>query len=807
MSGFWNNWTGSTMVAHARSVRVAVWATLLVLATAVMAGLPLFNVLGFEFSFALAGLGSLASADLGASYVRRLRGAGPFPLDRARSPGQILAVVYGRASLVNLALLVVPVILISLNALRVRNCDVGFGIRAFLLMPVASSLLGSAVGVLCGIVAGRRRRLSNALPFLVVLVSTLISVAHFYGAPQVFAYNMFVGYFPGNLYDESITFHAPFYWARLYHMSLLVLGFSLVAIRLDAPRLAVSLRGPRRPVAVRWRAGIVAVVSAIAALQLHVHSGDLGFSIDAQDIKRRLGGRHETANFIIYYPRGSEVAKHIDVIADEHEFRYAQLQQILQTQGGSTKIVSYFFANAEQKFRMMGARNVLMAKPWRREIYMQFGPYPYRALRHEIAHVIAGTFGDSLFHVSVQSRLGLPVRFNVGLIEGIAVAVDWPGSHGNALTPHQSVKAMLELGMAPPVDRVFSTGFLTFSPARSYTLAGSFVRFLLDTHGVRPLRALYRSGGDFLGAYGVTQSALVRDWRAMIDAIELPAGAAEVVRERFRRPGILRRPCPHAIGRARRQVSTLAESGRLSRAISVMRSVCKDAPQEPFYQLELAGLLRVAGERDAAAAIYTRIADDAEHISSSLRASALLQLAARAVRAGDHGKARAILQRAADLPLGEDLARNVTARQLVLSHPGPAAPMLREYFFRDTDRGGVDSVVLTGLAGQAVAAEPDLGFAHYLLGRNLRNRGAPRAAARSLQLSMDRGLPGPRFTREAARELAIAAYLAADYDTAARAARLLTAPSQPEMTRLAGRDWLARIAWKRSSVLPAPTSR
>ena len=36
-----------------------------------------------------------------------------------------------------------------------------------------------------------------------------------------------------------------------------------------------------------------------------------------------------------------------------------------------------------------GARDVEMAKPWRREIYLEHRGFPHGSLRHEIAHAVA----------------------------------------------------------------------------------------------------------------------------------------------------------------------------------------------------------------------------------------------------------------------------------------------------------------------------------------------------------------------------------------------------------------------------------
>src|SRR5436190_18897053 len=194
----------------------------------------------------------------------------------------------------------------------------------------------------------------------------------------------------------------------------------------------------------------------------------------------------------------------------------------------------------------MGARDVEMAKPWRREIYLDHRGFPHGSLRHEIAHVVASAFGDPIFGVAAKRFAGLPVFVSPGLIEGFAVAADWPGGY-DRLTPHESVRAMQQLGVQPTIRELLSLQFLTVSSARSYMTAGSFLRFLLDTYGAPSLRRLYESGGDFEGTYGKSIATLESEWRKMIATIALPPDVVEGNRERFRAGSVFARPCPHAI--------------------------------------------------------------------------------------------------------------------------------------------------------------------------------------------------------------------------------------------------------------------
>jgi hypothetical protein len=717
-----------------------------------------------------------------------------------------MPVVFGlwaRAALLAAGLLLGPLLLISANAIRIRNCDFSFGFEAFVAMPLVSAVLAAGIGVAVALaISGRRWPLLIA-PFAVVVGSALWSLYRFSAAPPVFSYNMFAGFFPGNLYDEAIELTSAFYWARLYQLSLVVAMLATAAALIDVPAGRLSLRGRRRPDGWRLAPIGLAVAALILATGLRLESGALGFDIDEVDIKAELGGRHETANFIIYYNGGRAIDEHIDLIGDDHEFRLAQVVRDLGV-APRYKIVSYLFADPREKQRLMGARNVYMAKPWRHEIYLNQSGFPHQVLRHEIAHVVAGEFGDPIFGVSASGVLGLPLRFNVGLIEGTAVAVDWPDHFNKPLTPHQSVKALTELDMAPPLASLMSTGFLAVSSTRSYTVAGSFVRFLWDAYGVEKVKALYRSGGDVRGVYGKSLAELEREWRAVIDATPLPDGAAEIIRERFRRPSIFERPCAHAIARARDRVDELIRRADIDAAIETMRSVCDDVPGEPRYLMELAQILVRTGEPERVAEadrIWAELAADAEVITSSIRAQSLLNRAEVAITAGDLERGLELVAEAAALPVPDSLARLAQLQLWSGRYDGPAAEMFRRYFWGDLPGRGGDPVALTGRAALALAVEPRSAYAHYLVGFQLRHRNAHADSAAALSKALELGLDNPLVRREAARLLAEAAYIAGDLATVERAAAILKEPDQPEVLRLLGADWLERAHWKRTGQL------
>lgn len=783
------SWLAGATVALARSWRWRIWVVILLVLALLLTRLPLFGVLGFEFSLVMAVMGSIAAADLGANLVHRAR-HDTSAVERLASPGQAMYHLIVAASGLALALLLAPLLVISVNALWVRNCDWLFGIRCFLLMPCLSVVLAAGLGVCAGVVTGERRWLRIGLPFALLLLSLVLSLVHFYRAPAVFSYNPFVGYFPGNLYDESIDLRAPFYWARLYHLAVLAAVAAAFSAVLDVTRLRIAWRP--RPNGRRLRPILLFLAAASLATLLRLESGTLRFHISADDIRQALPARYESEHFIIHFPADAELLENIAVIAADHEFRRAQLVRDLGVDPPG-KITSFYFASPEQKHELMGARNVYMAKPWRDEIYVHHQQFPHQVLKHEIAHIMAGAFGDSIFAVSAGHILGLPVFFNVGMIEGTAVASDWPDHFNKTLTPHQSVKAMQILGMAPPADKLFSTGFLAFSSARSYTLAGSYLRFLLDRYGIDRLQRLYRSGGDFKSAYGRSQLRLTAEWQEHIDRTEIPVGAAEIIREQFRRPAIFDRPCPHAIARSRDRMAEQAARGEFARAIATAKDVCNDVPGEPVYQLQLAALLSVASRIDDAAEIYTRIANDEINISSTLRAHALFELSRIRMWQGHEIEATALIERVLTMPVEDDALRRAQVQLQVLAHPGPAGAALRGIFWSSRPGREIDPLVVAGLAAEAASLEPDLGLSHYLLGRLLRGRGHPEATRRALSRALLDSNLSPLVRREAARLLAESSFLAGNLGELRRACAILVQPEQPEVIRLLGFDWLERL--------------
>ncbi len=751
--------------------------------------LPLFGTLGFELSLAAALFAAPMSLDLGAAVAREMQRRPAEGIGRARYAGRSLA----PSTLVSVglvtAVILIPAVICALRGIVVPTCDWRFGIEAYLALPVATAVLGGALGHALGVLAGPRRFAGAALAQVPLLFVAGAALWRFYAAPPVFTYNAILGYFPGNLYDENVQLEMALLWSRLEQLAWVLTVVALVAIVLDVPTFRVTRAS--RPSGRRIGAWVLALVAAGAGTVLRLESGALGYAIDPDDIQAALGGRIETEHFIIYYAKTPEIEEQIDVIAEDHELRYAQVTRLLGVQS-SGKLGSYYFSDRDQKARWMGARDVEMAKPWRREIYLDHRSFPHGSLRHEIAHAVASEFGDPWFGVAMHRIYGIPFA-SPGLIEGLAVAIDWPGGY-DRLTPHEAVRALVTMGKRPSIAQLLSLQFFTFSSATGYTTAGSFLRFLLDTYGAERLRALYRSGGEFYASYGKPLSVLEAEWLQMIAKIQLPPGVVDASRERFRGTSVFDRPCPHAIAKRRELAQISAGQGDQRRAVTLMRDVCGDAPDEPRYQLDLGDMLIGGDPMEHAEAVgrWTSVARDALGVTSSLRADALEKLARLAASEGNFTRTRALVAESLTLPVDANERRQQEALAFALDHKGPAGAALRGYFFP-----GATRIDPASWAVLATIAEPGLGFAHYLLGLQRLTAGQFEEASEQLQRSLALGLPGLAFVKNGARRLAVAAYRAHDTSGVNVAITVLSGSQMTESDRLLAKDWSERLAFDR----------
>ncbi|HJX52118.1 MAG TPA: hypothetical protein VJ801_05070, partial [Polyangia bacterium] len=308
-------------INHRFGLRASIWGGVLALAALALDFVPLFDLLGFDFSFAL-GLGAaFAAADLGHGEVAAAR--------RAHRQVSLLALV-SSASAAGLALLAAPLLLSLANAVRVRNCNLPAGLAFYALLPVASVLVAAPAGVLAGLLV-RGPRLGRLLAFLVPAVSIVWALLRLYLDPPVFALDPFGGYFPGPIYDEGLRPSARLVWFRLANLTWIATAVALAGClsrggqpgEAGPPALAWG-SFPSRSALARWL-GAAIVLLVGSALWFGFRS-ELGIHQTKDDLVRVLSRRTQSEHFVMWSDPAGDTPTEIALVHGDLEFRYHQLR-------------------------------------------------------------------------------------------------------------------------------------------------------------------------------------------------------------------------------------------------------------------------------------------------------------------------------------------------------------------------------------------------------------------------------------------------------------------------------------------------
>ncbi|MEM1350642.1 MAG: hypothetical protein AAGI01_18920, partial [Myxococcota bacterium] len=386
-----------------------VCAVVSVAAALVCCLLPLFNLLGYESSAVLgvlAGLGALFTT----SAAIDARAFSPLAVDSER-PLVWFTELYAR----NLLTLLVPALgVLTLHMIRVPNCDPLLGLAFWGVIPTGSVLIGQSLAWGLSAVSSRHR-VRLGLGLAACVANGLALGVHLASEPPIIGHQWLIGFFSGSIYDEALSMPASLLWYRLTHVcwaTSMVLGLE-VARRVRSARRIGHVAS--------W-----ATVATIAAGCCTAAEQSFGVRLDRALIAEELGGVVETEHFVIYYPATRHFSGHLDELVEDHEFRYAEMRAFFGTDpvasSGGEKVRSFVYADREQKGQLMGARRTLVAKIWLGEIHIMWRGLGDHLLAHELAHVFTRPFGAGPLALSMQNGVGV----NMGLVEGIATAADWP---------------------------------------------------------------------------------------------------------------------------------------------------------------------------------------------------------------------------------------------------------------------------------------------------------------------------------------------------------------------------------------------
>lgn len=384
--------------------------------------------------------------------------------------------------------ILLPLILGIFSTLLFSECPLGDGILFYFVISIPNLFFGYITGYCISIILTRFRILTFIIIFLVILILPLIE---FYFNPQVYFYNLIIGYFPGTIYDEDLT------------VDRLLLSYRIIqfALFLTIISLAYNVSTKR----IKKKTFIIALFFILSIS--FILKPYLNYSTNMERLEKNLTGRVKTEHFNILYSNSIDKSS-IKYLALLHEYYYELVNQKLEL-NFKERITSIVFRDANEKRSLIGAGNADIAKPWLKQIYLNFPTYT-ETLKHEIVHVIASEFGTTPFKIAD--------KINPAMIEGLAMAIenDYDGYSVDYLA-----KLAFSSGYKVSMQNLFTgLNFMNYYSSISYIYAGSFIKFLIDNYGVAKVKQLY-SNTDFQQIFGSNLPKLQERYESYLKHVQV----------------------------------------------------------------------------------------------------------------------------------------------------------------------------------------------------------------------------------------------------------------------------------------------
>ncbi|MCY4402361.1 MAG: tetratricopeptide repeat protein [Candidatus Poribacteria bacterium] len=768
-----------------KTISYWVWSISFVVIALLLAITPLFNILAFEFCAIITICIAIAGAHVVMTELHLMKRD---PDSLSGTPREVILKCFFRGLRSNIVILIIPLIIIIINGFRIKNCNYIDGFVFYFLLPILSCFTVTAAGLFFNVwIEKRWIAFLTYLGFL--FLSCLPTINNLIFHPPVFAFHPIIGYFPGPIYDFVISITPTLLISRGQSLLWTLVFITILLLTCDINRNTGLI--PK----IRWRyifwdttklsvwkiTTVCVLFTAVVGVELY--SGKIGIRPSRNDIAHILGGYKETEHFEIYYSR--ELEEHIDLFAEDCEFRYFQLSEYLQIDN-TKKVRAYLYSSPEQKKRLIGAGNTFVEDPFGHGFHLHTEDFPHPVLKHELAHVLTSDWSP------------WKVSLNVGVHEGVAVAADWDEGK---LTVHQWAKAMKHFNVAPALSSIMSLGFWRHVGSRSYLLAGSFIRYLIDTYGIEKVKQSF-STGNIPKYYNKDLYVLENEWNDFLNNnIQLDEDDISYAKTRLMRGGIFEQVCAHEMAALRIKAWKAYYNKDYTSATRTFQQMLNHEPENSITMRGLMFSAFRAGNFDLA----TSIAEEITNNNTALYRAEAAQLRGDIFwLQGDTDEAIKSYNNTSILEPRESVQLNNLKRITALSDSYTSESMnkLNSVLIPQNTPKNVMNGTKIALLLQIINSQPTEWLAYYLVGELLHKEGAWDMSSQYIHHSIDLGIGKdvqkmPNLLFQKARMLlGLNAYHKKDYTIAERIFDAIAADQSLSLGEvISAKDWAERCQW------------
>ncbi len=403
----------------------------------------------------------------------------------------------------------VPMLIGSIHAVLRGQIDIIGGAVMYLAVTVPVTVSSMFFGIRFGLTP--RTPLRRRLRAVIFWISTLIlALLPGYFTNQLYSYGWQFGFFPGFVWDDHIQLGSR-YWLSQGWLILCSMVLLLDAHIADTRSVSTFIER------LRIRQRLYKTKPLILLLYAALGTGFYftGFILSEHSLQDTLP--------ITLTSHLTNIRTDTTLSHDEQKLLLRQMQRdreyIAAVAGNGYEVKLDLYPSEEMLGEMIGTRTASIAKPWRGSISMAYENIA--SLRHELVHIALARYGSFPFGIS----------WSTGLTEGIAVALE--DNYDGIRDCDEYAARILQLGLADGVQQVMSfSGFASETSGKSYTLAGSFCKYLLRRYGSAAFLKLYGSN-NYIDTYGKSLTDLEREWIASLRQWQTPMTRFDSLRTRF----------------------------------------------------------------------------------------------------------------------------------------------------------------------------------------------------------------------------------------------------------------------------------
>ena len=385
--------------------------------------------------------------------------------------------------------------------LRNELCQFSNGLIYQLLIALPSNILAGLFWGWCTVLSSKKY-VRVPVYVLFLLLDIGFALYALYEWPPLIAFGQFFGYFAGSIYDEAID---VFKSLTFYRIGSLLLVLCMAGAQIARPGWPRKL--------------ILPVVGIGIVFGYHVF-------LSRMEILPPMGrGSIQSAlwqtvsdpqkRFTVHYQPKTKNRREIRYRNDRILRDYLADYQYLKNYFGNEPpepIDIWIYPDAKVKGRFIGAERTSFARVWKNEIHLVEAAPDSTLARHEMAHLFAAEFGNRPLRLA-----GSKLIPTMGWIEGLAMAAEWPIQMYNLHTWSQAILDNPEQFGEISAHQILY-GFWGLPSRVAYTLAGSYVRYMIDRFGMDKVKVLSNSmPGSFESILGTDFYTTFEDWKVLLN--------------------------------------------------------------------------------------------------------------------------------------------------------------------------------------------------------------------------------------------------------------------------------------------------